>query len=85
VCEHWGFGNVSSPCYCCFTNDADSSFGLVTRSGCSWLRGEVGLVVLMLIWCKGLFVVLLPIARGGEGVCCGRRFPRIASYNRSIL
>ena len=74
MCEHWGIGTVSSPCYCCFTNDTDSSFGLVTRSGCSWLRGEVGFVVLMLIWCKGLFVVSLPSCYiGGEGVCSGRR------------
>jgi len=49
VCEHWGFGDVSSPCYCCFTKDTDSAFGLVTRSGCSWLQGEVGFVVLTLI------------------------------------
>jgi len=49
VCEHWGVGNVGLPCHCCFTNDTHSSFGLVTRSGCSWLRGEVGFVVLMLI------------------------------------
>jgi len=49
VCEHWGFGRVGWPCYCCFTNNTDSSFGLVTRSGCSWLWGEFGLVVLMLI------------------------------------
>jgi len=59
VCEHWGIGTVGLPCYCCFTNDTDSSFSLVTRSGCSWLPGEVGFVVLMLIWFKGLFVVSL--------------------------
>jgi len=40
VCEHWGVGNVGLPCYCCFTNDTDSSFGLVTHSGWSWLRGK---------------------------------------------
>jgi len=49
VCEHWDYGNVSWPCYCRFTNDTDSSFGMVTCSECSWLRGDVRFVVLMLI------------------------------------
>ena len=63
VCEHWEFGNVGWPCYCSFTNNADSSFGMVNCSGCSWLWGYVGFVVLMLIWGKGLFFVHLLLLR----------------------
>ena len=73
MCEHWDFGSVSLPCYCCFTNDTDSSFSLVTRSGCSWLRGEVGLVFLMLIWCKGLFVVFFAALWVVRELSFGRR------------